>query len=229
MKIVVTNDDGIQAPGLESLGRIAAAHGEVLVVAPEAAQSGVGHRVTTRRPIRVVRLGPDRYGVGGTPVDCVRIALKVLAPEADWVLAGINPGANLGADVYQSGTVAAAREAAILGVRAIAVSQYIGRDRLLDWRVTGHHAGALVAMLLQKKLAAGTYWNLNLPHTVASNTNLDYRFCPLDANPHKYELVQEGDQFMYHGTIHERPRTPDRDVAVCFGGQASITRLSISG
>ena len=229
MKIIVTNDDGVQAPGLEHLRQIAAAHGTPLIVAPEVAQSGVGHRVTTHRPIRVARLEPDRYSVGGTPVDCVRIALKALAPDADWLLAGINPGANLGSDVYQSGTVAAAREAAIFGVRAMAVSQYIGRDRQLDWKMTGRNAAVLVALLLQKKLAAGTYWNVNLPHADASDTDLQYRFCPLDTNPHKYELVQEGDQFVYRGTIHERPRTPDHDVAVCFGGEASITRLAITG
>jgi len=229
LKIIVTNDDGVQAPGLECLRRIAAAHGEPLVVAPEVAQSGVGHRVTTHRPIRMGRLGPDRYSVGGTPVDCVRIALKVLAPDADWVLVGINPGANLGSDVYQSGTVAAAREAAILGVRAMAVSQYIGPNRRVDWNITSRNAEILVTMLLQKQLAAGAYWNINLPHTIESDTSLEYRFCGLDTHPHRYEFLQEGDQFVYHGTIHERPRTSERDVAVCFGGKASITRLSING
>lgn len=229
MKIVVTNDDGVQAPGLERLRRIAAAHGEPLIVAPEVAQSGVGHRVTTHRPVRMARMGPNRYSVGGTPVDCIRVALKVLAPDADWVLAGINPGANLGSDVYQSGTVAAAREAAILGVRAMAVSQYIGPGREVDWNITRRNAALIVAALLPEKLAAGTYWNVNLPHTVASDTNLEFRFCQLDTNPHKYELIPEGDQFVYRGTIHERPRTPDRDVAVCFGGRASVTLLAITG
>jgi len=228
LKIVVTNDDGVRAPGLECLRRIAAEYGEPVVVAPEVAQSGVGHRVTTDRPLRIARLGPECYSVGGTPVDCVRIALKVLASDAQWVLAGINPGANLGSDVYQSGTVAAAREGAILGVRAMAVSQYIGRNRRVDWDVTGRNAATVVAALLQEELAVGSYWNANLPHTVESDTNLQYRFCNLDPNPHLYEYRQEGDQFVYHGTIHERPRHPDRDVAVCFGGRASITRLSIA-
>ncbi|MGA9262212.1 MAG: 5'/3'-nucleotidase SurE, partial [Desulfobacterales bacterium] len=130
---MLTNDDGIDMPGLETLTRIARVHGDPVIVAPETAQSGVGHRVTTRAPLSVKRLAENRFCVGGTPVDCVRLALKVFAPDAAWLIAGINPGANLGSDIYQSGTVAAAREAAILGCRSMAVSQYIARDCPIDW------------------------------------------------------------------------------------------------
>ncbi len=118
MKIVLTNDDGIDSPGLETLNRCAEQLGDVIIVAPQNAQSGIAHRVTTREPIRVNQLGPDRHSVDGTPADCVRIALKVISPDTDWLISGINAGANLGSDVYNSGTVAAAREAAILGYPA---------------------------------------------------------------------------------------------------------------
>ena len=94
------------------------------------------HRVTTRSALRVEQLDTDKFSVDGTPADCVRLALKKLAPDAAWLVAGINPGANLGSDVYNSGTVAAAREAAILGVRSIAISQYIARDHEVNWE---HH------------------------------------------------------------------------------------------
>ena len=125
LKIVIANDDGIDAPGLAALVRCARRLGDVVIVAPQHPQSGIAHRVTTREPILINELEANRHSIDGTPADCARIALKVIAPDAGWLISGINPGANLGSDVYNSGTVAAAREAAILGYRAIAVSQYI--------------------------------------------------------------------------------------------------------
>ena len=113
MKIVLTNDDGIEAPGLDALFHCVLPLGDIIIVAPQKAQSGIAHRVTTRAPIRVNQIGQNRYRVEGTPADCSRIALKEIASDADWLISGINAGANLGSDVYNSGTVAAAREAAI--------------------------------------------------------------------------------------------------------------------
>src|SRR5262249_57858395 len=122
MKLLLTNDDGVFAPGLEALAEAAAELGEVLVVAPASHLSGCGHRVTTHGPIRVEQVAPGRVAVDGTPGDCVRVALHDLMPDADWVLSGINHGGNLGADVHHSGTVAAAREAVLHGRPAIALS-----------------------------------------------------------------------------------------------------------
>jgi 5'-nucleotidase len=227
LKLVLTNDDGIDMPGLAVLSRIAGAQGQAVVVAPENAQSGVGHQVTTRTPITVNRLEDERYSVDGTPVDCVRLALKVFAPDADWLIAGINPGANLGADIYQSGTVAAAREAAILGYRSIAVSQYIARDCLIDWDATGRLADRIVRMLLDRDLPGGCYWNINLPHPLNHLADVAHRFCRPDPNGHRYRFLRRGDAFVYEGTIHERPRSPDMDVAVCFGGEVAISCLTL--
>lgn len=227
MKIVLTNDDGIDMPGLETLSRIARVHGDPVIVAPETAQSGVGHRVTTRAPLSVKRLAENRYGVGGTPVDCVRLALKVFAPDAGWLIAGINPGANLGSDIYQSGTIAAAREAAILGCRSMAVSQYIARDCPIDWDVTGRLAARIIHLLMNKELPNGCYWNINLPHPLDPLVAVPHRFCKPDINPHRYAYRRDGDAYFYEGTIHERPRDPGMDVAVCFGGEVSITCLSL--
>ena len=148
MKIVLTNDDGIEAPGLEALLDGVLPLGDIIIVAPQTAQSGIAHRVTTRSPIRVSQVGPNQYSVEGTPADCARIALKEIVADADWLISGINAGANLGSDVYNSGTVAAAREAAILGYPSIAISQYISKDNEVDWAISGHHAGAVIEMLL---------------------------------------------------------------------------------
>ncbi len=227
LKIILTNDDGIDAPGLECLAKIVAPITVPAVVAPREAHSGVGHRVTCHYPIAVQRLSEGRYSVTGTPADCARLAIKQFATDADWLIAGINAGANLGSDVYQSGTVAAAREAAILGVKAMAISQYISRDHPIDWELTRHHAEAIVTLLLSNALPERCYWNVNLPHPLDRNTQLAPVFCELDRLPHQYTYRRDGDAYHYVGTIHERPREPGKDVAVCFGGSVAVTQLTI--
>ncbi len=228
MKIVLTNDDGIDAPGLDTLNRCAEQLGDIIIVAPQHEQSGIAHRVTTREPIRINQLEPNWHSVNGTPADCARVALKEIASDADWLISGINAGANLGSDVYNSGTVAAAREAAILGYPAIAISQYISKEQEVDWAVSGHHAGAVIKMLLDRELAPGHFWNVNLPHPIEMGSPPAYQFCGLDTNPHKYEYRKNGNELIYTGTIHERPRDPGKDVAVCFDErQIAITRLAV--
>ena len=124
MKLLLSNDDGIDAPGLEALLTAARTIGEPIVVAPAGPQSGVSHAVTSHGPLRVERRGEGRFAVHGTPADCTRVGLLKLVPEAEWVLSGINHGGNLGADVHYSGTVAAVREAVLHGWPGVAVSHY---------------------------------------------------------------------------------------------------------
>ncbi len=228
MEIVLTNDDGFDAPGILALAEHLAGLGRVRIVAPAESQSGEGHRVTTRNPIRV-RTGNDGTRiVHGSPADCVRISVKRLYPNVDWVIAGINPGANLGSDVYQSGTVAAAREAAILGVRALAISQYIARGEAIDWSETGAMARRVVERMLAIPLSPGFFWNVNLPSPLSPETPVEPAFCGLDTLPHRYDFRRDGDAFLYEGVIHERPREPGKDVAVCFGGRVSATRIALA-
>jgi 5'-nucleotidase len=228
LKVILTNDDGIDAPGLQTLQSCVQDDGMIVIVAPAQPQSGIGHRVTTRLPIRVHKLGFNRYSVDGTPADCSRIALKQLAPDADWLVAGINPGANLGSDVYNSGTVAAAREAAILGCRSIAISQYIAKDQQVNWDITGYHAAAVLKMLMEKNLEPSYFWNVNLPHPLNNYSEIPVGFCGLDTNPHKYDFHENDEGYIYDGSIHERPRNPGNDVAVCFDeSKISITRIAV--
>src|SRR3954454_10500821 len=122
-RILISNDDGINAPGLKRLEKIARGLcRDVWVVAPQEEQSGASHSLTLRRPLRVDKLRSKRYAVDGTPTDCVLLAIKHIMREAppDLVLSGINAGANLGEDITYSGTVAAAMEAILLNVPAIA-------------------------------------------------------------------------------------------------------------
>ncbi len=228
MKVILTNDDGIDAPGLETLKRCVQDEGKIVIVAPTQPQSGIAHKVTTRSPIQVKKLGLNRYSVDGTPADCSRIALKQLVSDAGWLIAGINPGANLGSDVYNSGTVAAAREAAILGCRSIAISQYVAKDQQINWDITGYHAAAVLKMLMKKNIEPSYFWNVNLPHPLNSYSEIPLGFCGLDTNPHKYDFLKNEKEYIYTGSIHERPRNPGTDVAVCFDERKiSITKIAV--
>ena len=131
--ILLTNDDGWDAPGLAALREASKGLGDCRVMAPLGPKSGCGHVVTTHAPIATVDQPPGRVAVDGSPADCVRVALHRLGPGIDWVLSGINAGGNLGADLHHSGTAAAVREAALHGVRGIAISHYIARGRTIDW------------------------------------------------------------------------------------------------
>ena len=133
MKFLVTNDDGVDAPGIAALADAAQRFGEVIIVAPEAAHSGCGHRVTTDDLIRIEKRDGRSHAISGTPADCVRVGLTELARDADWILSGINSGGNLGVDVLMSGTVAAVREAALLGRQGIALSHYHKTGSQFDW------------------------------------------------------------------------------------------------
>jgi 5'-nucleotidase len=227
-RLVVTNDDGFDSPGIGALVHAAGDFGETIVVAPTAAQSGVGHQLTVDAPIHVERVGDQGYRVDGKPADCARLALTELAPGADWLLAGINHGANLGADVYTSGTVAAAREAALLGCRALALSQYIGRERTVDWTVTARRAASVLRILLARDLPAGHFWNINLPHPPGSAIELPIVFCGLDTRPHGVRYRRDGgDAFIYAGDYHARPRQVGRDVDVCLSGRVAVTLVTL--
>ena len=224
MKFLLTNDDGIDAPGLEVLERAVREWGDVVVVAPAEVQSGVGHKLTTDRPITVERTDDGWYGVQASPADCVRIALTEIAPDASWVLSGVNRGANLGADIYTSGTVAAAREAALLGCRSLAISQYVAKGRPVDWEVTRRRAAPVLKRILAGELARGEFWNVNLPHPPTDGA-IDLAFCALDTGPLGVAYRKEEGAFVYDAVYHQRPRQPGRDVDVCLGGRVAVTKL----
>jgi 5'-nucleotidase len=227
MNIVITNDDGFGEPGLETLYNAVSKMGEVFIIAPREAQSGVGHQVTLNGNLHGEKIDSNKYIVDGSPVDCVRLALKVFAPSAEWLISGINPGANLGTDVYPSGTVAAAREAAILGFKAIAVSQFIARDQMIDWHITGHHVSEILSIIMTKNLSIGQFWNINLPHPIESLSTLEYKYCALDKHSQDYIFKNHSDEYEYEGSIYDRPFSIGSDVDVCFGGKISVTLMEI--
>ncbi len=227
MKILVTNDDGFDAPGMEALLRLCTPLGRVVRCAPAGPQSGVGHAVTTHDRIRIEEHGVDRYALHGTPADCVRIGLAELLPDADWVIAGINAGGNLGADTYTSGTVAAAREGALLGRSALAISQYIARDRSIEWSATEKRAEGVLRYVLRCSQSAGDYWNANLPHPPDPLAPCEIVETQLDPNPMNVRFRREGGVYQWAGDYHARPRDPGGDVEACFSGAIALTRLSV--
>src|SRR3982751_6592902 len=133
MKFLVTNDDGIEAAGLQALVNATNGLGQPIIVAPAGPQSGVSHAVTWKEGVRIEERGADRFAIHGTPADCTRLGLLRVVPDAGWVLSGMNHGSNLGADMYYSGTVAAVREAVLHGWPGIAVSHYYKAGTAFDW------------------------------------------------------------------------------------------------
>lgn len=166
MRILISNDDGINAPGIAILEQIARElSDDVWVVAPETDQSGVSHSLTIHNPLRVRKIADKRYGVSGTPTDCVLIATRRLMHETapDLVLSGVNRGANLAEDVHYSGTIAAAKEATLLGLQAIAMSQVFVDPQDVPWRTARAHGPALVEKLIATKWPRGVLVNVNYP------------------------------------------------------------------
>ena len=230
MHFLLTNDDGIDAHGIAALVRAVRGFGKVTVVAPSQGYSGCGHQVTAYQPISVRDCGGNRFAVDGTPADCVRIGLKCIAPDVDWVLSGVNDGGNLGVDLLMSGTAAAAREANWLGKPSIALSQYQNRDRKRDWDRTALVTARILANLLERKRDPHQFWNINLPdvdtppdqvplvetHPESKHMLVDFRVDP--PNTPETDVTK----YSYVGDYRARPRTTGSDVDVCFGGSVSV-------
>lgn len=166
MRILLSNDDGFDAPGMEVLKKIAyALSDEVIIVAPAKEQSGASRSLTLHDPLRVNKISDTEYSVEGTPTDCVMMALNHLFPDQkpDLVLSGVNRGGNLGEDVLYSGTVAAASEGTLLGVPSIAISQCIFDSDRIFWETAEKLAPAIIRKLLELDWGSDTLMNINFP------------------------------------------------------------------
>ena len=230
MHVLLTNDDGIDAPGLAALAEACGGWAcRMIVVAPKEPHSGCGHRVTTDRPLVLEEVGPDRYHVDGTPADCVRLALATLFAGGrgpDWVLSGINAGGNLGVDIHLSGTVAAAREATLHGVPALAVSHYHRREAPLDWQRAAAWMRAVLTGVVPRPLGPGEFWNVNFPHPPdgAASAVPEFVDCAIDPSPLPLGYEPAGGGWHYRSRYSERERVPGGDVATCFGGRIAVSR-----
>lgn len=167
MRVLLTNDDGIHAPGLWALHHAFSIRHQVTVVAPDRERSAAGHGITLNQPIRFketrVNASLTGYAVNGTPADCVKLGMaELLDPLPELVVSGINPGANVGINVNYSGTVAAAKEAAMAGIPAMAVSITAPGDRHVD--DVARFAESLSRQMMGRGLPKGTFLNVNFPN-----------------------------------------------------------------
>lgn len=164
MLILVTNDDGIQSPGILVLAEQLATLGEVVIVAPDRERSAVSHALTLHAPLRADELRPGFFAVDGTPTDCVNLAIHgLLGRKPDLVVSGINRGGNMGDDLTYSGTVAAAMEATLMGVPALAFSLEAQRFLAEDFAVAATVAVDLARQALSTRLPMDTFLNINVP------------------------------------------------------------------
>jgi 5'-nucleotidase len=171
-RILVTNDDGINAPGLEALAEIARAlSDDVWIVAPEMNQSGVGHSLSLSHPLRLRELGERKFAIQGTPTDCVLFATKHLLADKPpvLVLSGVNHGANIADDVTYSGTIAGAMEGCLLGMRSIALSQSYMRGHPVKWATGVHHGPGIIRDVLSVEWSKEAFVNINFPDVVAAS------------------------------------------------------------
>ena len=238
MRFLITNDDGYDAPGLLALHRALSALGEVVVVAPAECHSSKGHAVVTQHSIQVEERRVDGMGrvsiVHSSPADCIRLALAVLLDTPpDYVVAGINCGANIGVDVFYSGTVAAAREAAIMGFQATAVSQYTQPDVTVDWQAVSRLTTDTLRHLLAQTLAPGEFWNVNFPSLPRGRTARPLVFVPQSTEGHlvEFEVVEDGRpgvrEFRFTGDYRRRSAAQSADVRHTFEGHVTATRLQL--
>jgi 5'-nucleotidase len=243
MRILITNDDGINAPGLEVLTEIATAiagpEGEVWTVAPAFEQSGVGHCISYTHPMMIAKLGPRRYAAEGSPADCVLAALYDVLQGAkpDLVLSGVNRGNNAAENVLYSGTIGGAMEAALQGLPAIALSQFLGPDTegLADpFEAARRHGTAVVRALLDKGLWGGgdyrLFYNVNFPPCPAAavkGTKVAAQGFRRDAafgvEPH---ISPSGRKFLWiKGGPQHSPTLPGTDAAVNLDGYIAVTPM----
>lgn len=234
MRILLTNDDGINAPGLkvaESIARTLS--DDIWVVAPEQDQSGVGRALSLSDPLRAREIGEKRFAVKGTPTDCVIMAAKQLMPQMpDLVLSGVNSGRNIADDLTFSGTVAAAMEATFIGIKAIALSQgyYFGDGlRNVPWNTAKTLGPDLVKRLLEIDLPPKRFLNVNFPNCAPDdvqgvdvvrqgvlNHGLDVRE-EVDGRGYPYYWVQ------FNRTAMEE--TPGTDVGALAANRITVTAL----
>ncbi len=238
-RILISNDDGIGAPGIKRLEKIAADIGaEVWVVAPEEEQSGTGHSLTLRRPLRIRKIAARRFAVDGTPTDCILLAVNQImkGSRPDLVLSGINRGSNLGEDMTYSGTIAAAMEATLLGVPAIALSQRVPYETLNSANQADFSAAEVYAARVIRKLTAIAWpqdvlMNVNFPDRPAAEVTGIEITCE-GRRKIGDEILEgfdpRGEAYYWIGNQKTSPTyAKGTDLAAVHDGKVSVTPLSL--
>lgn len=224
-RILLTNDDGIGAPGLVALEHALAPLGDITVVAPDAERSGSSQAITLHQPLRVKTLDDHHFAVAGTPTDAVILALYELLPEKPHlVVSGINPGGNVGENLIYSGTVAAAQEAALHGVPSFAIS-LVGRNPE-DFSAAADFARELAGRILREGLPQGVALNVNVPQGEVRGVRLTRQSQKISQNLVCEMKDPRGRPYYWlDETLPHRRVEPDSDYAAIFEQEISITPL----
>ncbi len=235
MLILLTNDDGITAPGLLAVYHELTQLGEVHVVAPETVQSATGHGITLAKPLLTSRVQIDTDVIGtavdGRPADCVKLAVaKILPRQPDLVVSGINSGANVGINVLYSGTVAAAIEAAFLGLPSVALSLLLKTDVPIDYARCAKWSVNSIKHLLDKGIARGQVASVNFPALLPTEQPQGTRVCRQCTRPwidtYDRRLDPRGKPYFWNSSVFTLGETEaDTDVAFLRDGYITITPL----
>ena len=239
MRILITNDDGISAPGLAVLDTIAhALSDDVWTVAPAFEQSGVGHCISYARPFMIQQIGDKRFAVEGSPADCVLAGMHDIMPDApDLILSGVNRGNNSAENALYSGTLGAAIEGALQGVLSIALSQYYGpgnRDLADPFEASTTHGRAVIERIVaatpKDQPGYQLFYNVNMPPVAAADVK-GTRLCPQGLRPglgfHTEATTSpSGRQFLWiRGGDQQRQTAVDTDAALNLDGYISVTPM----
>jgi 5'-nucleotidase len=229
-RILISNDDGIAAPGLRLLEKVVRSLcPDVWVVAPEREQSGASHSLTLRRPLRIRKFGAKRFVIDGTPTDCVLLAIKHVMKKKPptIVLSGINAGGNYGEDITYSGTVAAAMEAILLDVPAVAFSQHYSREQGISWDVAAAYTAEVLRRLTAAPWPRNTLINVNFPD-IASDAVTGIRATRQGKRKIGDNLSERidprGVPYYWIGPVrNEAPDQPGSDIEAVNAGAVSVT------
>jgi len=226
-RLLITNDDGINAPGLKALEQGLASAGEITVVAPDKEMSATSQSISLHTPLRIHRTDDHHYAVSGTPTDAVILALYHILPERpDLVVSGINPGGNLGENVIYSGTVAAAMEAALHGVPAFAIS--LATRKYLDFSAPAAFAAELAAKILEEGLERGVCLNVNVPRGEARGVRITRQSQKRSQNLVCEQKDPRGRPYYWlDETLELGDVEPDSDYGAILAHEISVTPLQV--
>ncbi len=223
MRILLTNDDGYDAEGLQAVYSALSARHEVLVAAPDSQRSAVGHGVSFHKGFHV-RPTPQGYALSGTPADCVKWAIVALKRKYDLVVSGINRGANLGVDVHYSGTDGAAMEAVFYGMPAVALSCLCKEFK--DSAFLGELSLKIIERLAEDPLPPRRLLNVNFPN-LSRGDKVEYAVAPMGFQFNEEELEDRGEgEFFYSGYYGVHLPKTDSDLDEVYGGKVCLTPLT---
>jgi len=232
MLILLSNDDGVYSEGIRALAAKLQGLAKVVVAAPDREQSASSHSITLHRPLRIVEVKKNFYGVSGTPTDCITLGInEILKRKPDLIISGINRGANLGDDVHYSGTVSAAMEGAIMGVPAMAVS-LVTREDHPRYAVAANFATKLAKGIRKHGLPKGVVLNVNVP-SMAGKKIKGYQFCTLGKRNYSEAIVDKIDPrgkkyYWIGGDEVGSDNIPGSDCNAVLAGYISITPLNVN-